>query len=141
MKANLFILCLILTVSAIGQKHRIYINYKPSFTYFGKQSQSFHNYYFTSRKGDQTFNSSVNILYNYKLSPGISFATGLEYSQQGQNVNFNADSAFPSHNRQILKIELNYTEGTEHRIPPHRQCFNVSCFAMTVLVSKIEYWL
>jgi len=108
MKANLFILCLILTVSAIGQKQSILINYKPSLTYFGKQSQSFHNYYFASRKGDQTFNSSVNILYNYKLSPRISFGTGLEYSQQGQNINFNADSAFPSVNRQILKIELNY---------------------------------
>ena len=108
MKANLFIFCLILTVSAIGQKQSIYINYKPSFTYFGKQSQSFHNYYFASRKGDQTFNNSVNVLYNYKLSSRICFGTGLEYSQQGQNVNFNADSALPSNNRQILKIDLNY---------------------------------
>src|SRR5687768_17341244 len=108
MKANLFMLCLILTLSANGQKHSIYINYKPSLTYFGKQTQSFHNYYFVSRKGDQTFNSSVNIMYNYKLSSKISFATGLEYSQQGQNVNFNTNSAFPGNNRQILKIELNY---------------------------------
>src|SRR5688572_13401928 len=100
MKANLFFLCLILTVPAIGQKHSISINYKPSFTYFGKQSQNFHNYYFSSRKGDQTFNSSVNIMYRFKLSSRISLATGLEYSQQGQNVNFNTDSAFPTN--QIL---------------------------------------
>jgi len=32
----------------------------------------------------------------------------LEYSQQGQKINFNADSAFPSSNRKILRIELNY---------------------------------
>ena len=108
MKAFFFILCLIITVAAIGQKHSMLINYKPSLTYFGKQSENFDNYYFASRKGDKTFNSSVNILYSYKLSSTISFTTGLEYSQQGQNVNFNADSAYPSNNRQILKIELNY---------------------------------
>jgi hypothetical protein len=45
-------------------------------------------------------------MYRFKLSSRISLATGLEYSQQGQNVNFNADSAFPPN--QILKIELNY---------------------------------
>lgn len=108
MKPYLFISCLFLTVSSIGQKHTVSINYKPSLTYFGKQSQSFHNYYFASRKGDATFNSSVNVLYSYKLSSRLSFTTGLEYSQQGQNINFNADSAFPSSNRKILKTELNY---------------------------------
>jgi hypothetical protein len=108
MKAYLFILCLFLTVFSFGQRQSISINYKPSLTCFGKQSQSFKNYYFASRKGDRTFNSSVNILYSCKLSSTISFTTGLEYSQQGQNVNFNADSAFPGNNRQILKIELNY---------------------------------
>jgi hypothetical protein len=108
MKACLCIVCLFLSVSAIGQKHSISINYKPSLTYFGKQSQSFNNFYFASRKGDPTFNSSGNFLYSYKLSSTISFTTGLEYSQQGQNINFNADSAFPGNNRQILKIELNY---------------------------------
>jgi|GEM_PF-2566436 len=108
MKSYVLISSLLITLSAIGQKHSIIINYKPSFTYFGKQSQSFQNYYFASRKGDQTFNNSANILYAYKLSSRISFTTGLEYSQQGQNINFNADSAFPSVNRQILKIELNY---------------------------------
>src|ERR1035437_3888478 len=122
MKLYLFISCLFLTVSAIGQKHSISINYRPSLTYFGKQSQSFHNYYFASRKGSQTFNSSGNILYSYKLSSRLSFTTGLEYSQQGQNINFNADSAFPSI-RKILKIELNY-----FRIPV---TINYSIFKMT----------
>lgn len=97
-----------MTASSFGQRHSISINYKPSLTYFGKQSQSFHDYYFASRKGDQTFNSSVNILYTYKPFSTVSLTTGIEYSQQGQNINFNADSAFPSNNRQILKIELNY---------------------------------
>lgn len=108
MKACLFALCLFWTASSFGQRHTLSINYKPSLTYFGKQSQSFHDYYFTSRKGDQTFNSSVNILYTYKLFSTISLTTGIEYSQQGQNINFNADSAFPSKSRKILKIELNY---------------------------------
>ncbi len=107
MKAYLFALSLFWTASSFGQRHNISINYKPSLTYFGKQSQSFHDYYFASRKGDQTFNSSVNVLYTYKLSR-VSLTTGIEYSQQGQNINFNADSAFPSKNRKILKIELNY---------------------------------
>ncbi len=63
MKAYLFILCLFLAASSIGQKHVISINYKPSLTYFGKQSQSFKNSYFASRKGQETFYSSANILY------------------------------------------------------------------------------
>ncbi len=108
MKAKLFVAFILLTVSAVGQKHSISINYKPALTYFGKQSQDFHNYYFASRQGDQTFNSTINILYRYNMTSRISFAAGLEYSQQGQNINFNADSAFPSNNRKILKIELSY---------------------------------
>ena len=78
MKPYSIILCLIVSVFAIGQKQNISINYKPSLTYFGKQSQTFHNYYFASRNGDQTLNSSVNILYNYKLSSRFNLATGLE---------------------------------------------------------------
>ena len=108
MKAYLIVAYLFLTAPAIGQKHSISLNYMPSLTYFGKQTQSFKHYYFASRKGNQTFNSSVNVLYSYKLSSKVSLTTGLEYSQQGQNINFNADSAFPSDNRKILKIELNY---------------------------------
>ncbi len=108
MKACLFMLCFFLTTSSFGQKHSISINYKPSFTYFGKQSQSFHDNYFISRKGDQTFNNAASILYTYKFSSTVSFSTGLEYSQQGQNINFNADSALPSNTRRILKIKLNY---------------------------------
>ena len=83
-------------------------NYKPSLSYFGRQSQSFDNYYFASRKGNNTFKSSVSILYTYKLGSSINFTTGLTYSQQGQNISFNADSAFPSNNRKLLKVELNY---------------------------------
>lgn len=108
MKFYLFISCLFLTISSIGQKQSVSINYKPSLTYFGKQSQSFRNYYFISRKGNQTFKSSVNILYTYKPFSTVSFTTGIEYSQQGQNINFNLDSAFQGNNRKILKIELNY---------------------------------
>ncbi len=108
MKPYLFVLCLFVTASSFGQRHSISINYKPSLTYFGKQSQSFHDYYFVSRRGDQTFNNAVNILYAYKIFSTISFSMGLEYSPQGQNINFNADSALPSNNRQILKIGLNY---------------------------------
>lgn len=67
MKAYLFVPCLFLTASSFAQRHSISINYKPSLAYFGKQSQSFHDYYFASRKGDQTFNSSVNILYIIKF--------------------------------------------------------------------------
>lgn len=108
MKVYLFAFCLLLSAFTFGQKHSISINYKPLLTYFGKQSQSFDNYYFTSRKGNQTFNNSINILYRCKLSSKISLAAGFEYSQQGQNINFSADSAFPSAKSQILKIELNY---------------------------------
>lgn len=108
MKSHLLITCLLLTISAIGQKHSISINYKPSVTCFGKQSQSFSNYYFISRKGDWTYNNVINVLYNYKINSRITFSTGLEYSQQGQNINFNTDSDFPNFNKQILKIELNY---------------------------------
>lgn len=108
MKAYLIVLCLFVTAACFGQRHSILINYKPSLTYFGKQSQSFHDAYFVSRKGDQTFSNAINILYTYKPFPTISFSTGLEYSQQGQNINFNADSALPSNNRQCLKVALNY---------------------------------
>lgn len=108
MKSYLLISFLLITLSAIGQERSIQINYKPSFTYFGRQVQSFHNYYFASRKGDPTFNSCIDILYSQKLSSRASITTGLEYSQQGQNINFNADSVFPSNNRKILKIELTY---------------------------------
>ena len=98
MKHLILMLCFFVCFSAFGQKHSISINYKPSLTYFGRQSQSFDNFYFASRKGNNTFNSSANILYSYKLSSTISLTTGLEYSQQGQNISFNADSAFPSNN-------------------------------------------
>lgn len=80
MKAYLYVLCLFVTASSFAQRHSVSINCKPSLTYFGKQSQSFHDYYFASRKGDQTFNSSVNILYTYKPFSTVSFTTGIEYS-------------------------------------------------------------
>ena len=108
MKTYFIFLCIFFSISAIGQKHSISINYKPSLTYFGRQTQSFDNYYFFSRNGDKTFNNSANILYSYKVSSKIRISIGLEYSQQGQNISFNADSAFPSNNRRIFNIELNY---------------------------------
>lgn len=108
MKIYFIFLCLFLSVSAIGQKHSISINYKPSFTYFGKQTQRFNNSYFTSRRGNTTFRNTANILYSYRLSSKIKITTGLEYSQQGQNINFDADSLLPGNNRRVFKIELNY---------------------------------
>lgn len=108
MRIYFVIACFFLTPPAIGQKHSIWINYKPSLTYLGKQSQTFNNSYFASRKGNETFNHTASILYSYKLSRKIGFTTGVEYSQQGQNINFNADSVFPSSNRVIFKVELNY---------------------------------
>ena len=130
MKVYLFTLCLFLTAFTFGQKHSISINYKPSLTYFGKQSQNFDNFYFVSRRGDQTFNSSINISYRYQFYSTISLAIGLEYSQQGQNINFNADSAFPSYTRQILKIELNYL-----RIP-----FTVNCSVFKMNKSELSIY-
>lgn len=108
MKAYLIILCLFLSIGAAGQRHSISINYKPSLTSFGKQTQSFKNFYFASRKGNKTFSNNANILYSYKASSKITVTSGLEYSQQGQNISFNADSVHPSSNKVILKIELNY---------------------------------
>lgn len=108
MKTYLIFLCLFFSNAGIAQKHSISINYKPSFTYFGQQIQSFHNYYFHSRSGDVTFNNTANILYSYNLSSKIKVTTGLEYSQQGQNISFIADSAFPGSNKKDLVIELNY---------------------------------
>ncbi len=83
------------------------INYKPSLTYFGKQSQNFQHPYFSSRRGKHTFKNTANILYKHTLSSRVNFTTGIEYSQQGQRINFNADSA-SGNNMQILKLELNY---------------------------------
>ena len=108
MKTYWILLSLFFSEAAIGQQHSLSINYKPSLTYFGQQTQSFHHYYFHSRSGDKTFNNTVNILYGYKLSSKIKITTGLEYAQQGQNISFIADSAFPSSNKKNLVIELNY---------------------------------
>ena len=130
MKRYLFGLCLFVTTSSFGQRHTISINYKPSLTYFGKQSQSFHDGYFASRKGDQAFNNSINILYTYQPVSAVSFTAGIEYSQQGQNINFNADSAFPSNNRKILKIELNYL-----RIP-----FTFNCSIFKIKKSELNIY-
>ncbi len=107
MKLYPFILCLFLSALANGQKHSISIYYKPSLTYFGKQTQSFNTIDFTSRNGNQTFNNSVDILYGYKLTSQLSLATGLEYAQQGQNIKLNVNRNFPISTR-ILKIELDY---------------------------------
>ena len=108
MKACFLVAFLFLTAPAIGQQHSISVNYKPSLTYFGKQSQTFRHSHFASRKGDQTFNNAVNVLYDHRLSRKIGFTTGIEYAQLGQDINFNADSVAPRNNRKILHIELNY---------------------------------
>ncbi len=49
MKAILIFSCLLGSNTSNGQKHRISINYKPSLTYLGKQTQGFDNFYFVSR--------------------------------------------------------------------------------------------
>lgn len=114
MRTYFVIVCFFLTPSAIGQKHSIWINYKPSLTYFGKQSQSFKNSYFASRKGDATFNHSASILYSYQLLRKIGLTAGVEYAQLGQNIKFNADSAYPSSNRVLFEVELNYLTELTH---------------------------
>jgi hypothetical protein len=94
----------------LGRIRAYQINYKPLLTYFGRQSQSFKESYlnaFTSRNGNKTFSNSVNIFYSYKLFSKIKITTGLEYSQQGQNIIFSIDTASSSKNS-LLKIELNY---------------------------------
>lgn len=108
MKIFIFISFLFLNTFGNAQKHSISINYKPSLSYFGQQSQQFKHYYFFSRKDKPTFKNTINILYSRKVASRINLTTGLEYSQQGQNISFNADSAFPSSKIQVLKIELNY---------------------------------
>src|SRR5687768_3626098 len=101
MKSYLLLCSFFLFVSANAQRHSFSINYKPSLTFFGRQSQNFQHPYFASRRGNQTFRSTANILYKHNLTSRIGFATGIEYSQQGQDINFGADSVSPSNNRKI----------------------------------------
>jgi hypothetical protein len=108
MRTCIFAICVMQTLSAFAQSQSISFNYQPSLSYFGKTQQSFHDNYFASRKGDATLNSAFNILYSIRISPKLKISTGLEYAQQGQNINFNADSAWPSSNHQVLKIQLDY---------------------------------
>ncbi len=109
MKTFLIIGCLIFSLSTIGQKHSISINYKPSLTFLGKQKQSFEYPYFKSRKGNKTFNNSANLLYKYKITSKINVSTGLEFSQQGQNINLQTNSDIPEDNKNIIFwSQLNY---------------------------------
>lgn len=108
MKAILIFSCLLCSIISNGQKHRISINYKPSLTYLGKQKQEFNDFYFDSRSGKKTFNSSANILYSFTFSSKFNFTTGLEFSQQGQNINFKTNSVIPESNNVIYWTQLNY---------------------------------
>jgi len=108
MKAILIFNCLLCSIISSGQKHSISINYKPSLTYLGKQRQGFDNFYFDSRKGNMSFNSSANILYSCTFSSKFNITTGLEFSQQGQNINFKTNSVLPENNNVIFRTQLNY---------------------------------
>ena len=87
MKQLILHICFFLSLASFGQKHSISINYKPSISYFSEQNQSFDNSYFESRNGKNTFRSAINILYNYRLTSKFSLSSGIEYSEQGQNIN------------------------------------------------------
>ena len=104
MKYQILLLCFLTSLPSFGQKHSISINYKPSITYFGKQKQSFNNSYFDSRNGNNTLHSTINILYNYQLISKFSLSTGLEYSEQGQNINLKSKLV----GDRIFTTELNY---------------------------------
>lgn len=108
MKSFIIINCILFSLSTNGQKHKITINYKPSLTYLGKQNQSFENYYFRARKGNNTFNNSVNVLYSYEISSKINLTTGLEFSNQGQNINFKINSVIPENNDVVFWTQLKY---------------------------------
>ena len=104
MKLLFFPICILLSLSSLGQKQNISINYKPSFTYFGKQNQSFANSYFESRNGRNTFHNTVNILYNCQLNSKFSLSSGLEYSEQGQSIDLKSSWI----GGRTFAVELNY---------------------------------
>ena len=93
MKAIIIVIFLLFSITTKGQKHRVSVNYKPSLTYFGRQKESFDNYYFISRSGNNTFNNSVNILYSYKFLP---------------KFNLKTNSVTPENSNVIFKTQLNY---------------------------------
>ena len=108
MKAIIIVIFLLFSVTTNGQKHRVSVNYKPSLTYFGRQKESFDNYYFISRSGNNTFNNSFNILYSYKFLPKFYLTTGVEFSQQGQSINLKTKSVIPENSNVIFETQLNY---------------------------------
>ena len=108
MKIYILLFSLSSTITAFGQTHSISVNYMPSFTTLGKQTQSFDHYYFKSRNGKTTFNSTVNVLYKFQATAKIGVGLGLEFSQQGQNIKFETNSAIPDNNGKIFTTELNY---------------------------------
>lgn len=108
MKAIIIVICILFSDTISGQKHRVSVNYKPSLTYFGKQKESFNNAYFDSRSGNKTFNNSANILYSYKVLSKFNLTTGVEFSQQGQNINFKTNSVIPENSNVIFWTKLHY---------------------------------
>jgi Outer membrane protein beta-barrel domain len=108
MKLIALILCFPGFPSATGQKHCISVNYKPSLSYFGKQNQDFGTHYFSSRSGNRTYGTAADILYGYSIFRNVSVTTGAEYSQQGQNINFNLSSGVTDYTSILFKTELNY---------------------------------
>ncbi len=58
--------------------------------------------------GNKTFNSAANILYSYTFLSKFNVKTGVEFSQQGQNINFKTNSVIPENNNIIFKTRLNY---------------------------------
>ncbi len=126
MKHLTLLICFLISLSCFGQKHSISINYKPSFTYFGKQKQNFDNSYFDSRNGNNTFHNAINILYNYQLTSKFSLSTGLEYSEQGQNINLKSKEV----GDRIFTTELNYI-----RIP-----FILNYYFVSTSINKLSIY-
>jgi|CXWL01.1.fsa_nt_gi hypothetical protein len=108
MKSVTIFLSLLFTISVSGQKKTISFTYKPSVCYFGKQNQSFNHYEFKSRSGDITVRHTAGLHYTLGITAGISVTSGLEYSQQGQNIDFKVDSPIPEHINDLLIAKLDY---------------------------------
>jgi hypothetical protein len=108
MKIIFLLFSLFTTINLFGQAHSISVNYLPSITTFGKQKQSFNHYHFKSRNGKTTFNSAANVLYKFQATPKIGIGMGLEFSPQGQNIQFETNSAIVESKGNTYSTELNY---------------------------------
>jgi hypothetical protein len=104
MKQLFLFVCLLISYTSFGQKHSISIHHKPGYTFIGNQNQIINFSWYGSRSGMNTFNNTINLLYNYQSTSKLSFSTGIEYAEQGQNVGL----VYRGGTRTTLEAELNY---------------------------------